>query len=97
MTWLFSTEAFDTPCRIEIEQSAEHFHAHVELDEATTAELISDCAKAVEGVVYPAYRRLNAALDELATERSDVQGCPVKCTVMPNENVGGNILLTDYQ
>jgi hypothetical protein len=29
---LFSSEAFDTPCRIEIEQSAEHFHAHVELE-----------------------------------------------------------------
>lgn len=32
MTRLFSSEAFDTPCRIEVEQSAEHFHAHVELD-----------------------------------------------------------------
>lgn len=31
MTRLFSTERFDTPCRIEIEQSADHFHAHVEL------------------------------------------------------------------
>ena len=31
MTRLFSSESFDTPCRIEIEQSAEHFHAHVEL------------------------------------------------------------------
>lgn len=25
-------ETFETPCRIEIEQSEEHFHAHVELD-----------------------------------------------------------------
>jgi hypothetical protein len=32
MTRLLSTETFDTPCRIEVEQSAEHFHAHVELD-----------------------------------------------------------------
>lgn len=31
MTRLFSSEVFDTPCRIEVEQSAEHFHAHVEL------------------------------------------------------------------
>lgn len=31
MTRLFSSEVFDTACRIEIEQSAEHFHAHVEL------------------------------------------------------------------
>jgi hypothetical protein len=31
MTRLFSSETFDTPCRIEIEQSPEHFHAHVEL------------------------------------------------------------------
>lgn len=31
MTGLFSSETFDTPCRVEIEQSAEHFHAHVEL------------------------------------------------------------------
>lgn len=31
MTRLFSTERFDTACRIEIEQSPEHFHAHVEL------------------------------------------------------------------
>lgn len=31
MTGLFVAERFDTPCRIEIEQSAEHFHAHVEL------------------------------------------------------------------
>jgi len=28
---LFRTRRFDTPCRIEIEQSEEHFHAHVEL------------------------------------------------------------------
>ena len=32
MTRLFSSESFDTACRIEIEQSPEHFHAHVELD-----------------------------------------------------------------
>lgn len=32
MTRLLSSETFDTPCRIEVEQSAEHFHAHVELD-----------------------------------------------------------------
>jgi hypothetical protein len=32
MTALFSSQAFDTPCRVEIEQSAEHFHAHVELE-----------------------------------------------------------------
>ncbi len=32
MTGLFSSEIFDTGCRIEIEQSPEHFHAHVELD-----------------------------------------------------------------
>ncbi|WP_448658386.1 hypothetical protein ACPVPU_13060 [Sphingomonas sp. CJ99] len=31
MTRLFSTERFDTECRIEVEQSPEHFHAHVEL------------------------------------------------------------------
>jgi hypothetical protein len=31
MIRLFSPEPFDTPCRIEIEQSPEHFHAHVEL------------------------------------------------------------------
>ena len=31
MARLFSTETFDTACRIEIEQSPEHFHAHVEL------------------------------------------------------------------
>ena len=31
MTRLFSSEVFETPCRIEIEQSPEHFHAHVEL------------------------------------------------------------------
>ncbi|MFN3510685.1 MAG: hypothetical protein ACK4ZA_04955 [Tsuneonella troitsensis] len=27
-----STRSFDIPCRIEIEQSEEHFHAHVELE-----------------------------------------------------------------
>jgi hypothetical protein len=32
MTRLLSSEIFETPCRIEVEQSAEHFHAHVELD-----------------------------------------------------------------
>ncbi|NJS14829.1 MAG: hypothetical protein HC788_09730 [Sphingopyxis sp.] len=32
MTRLLSTESFETPCRIEVEQSADHFHAHVELD-----------------------------------------------------------------
>jgi hypothetical protein len=32
MTGLFSSESFETPCRIEVEQSADHFHAHVELD-----------------------------------------------------------------
>jgi hypothetical protein len=31
MTRLFSSESFETACRIEIEQSSEHFHAHVEL------------------------------------------------------------------
>lgn len=31
MIQLFSSAAFDTPCRIEIEQSPDHFHAHVEL------------------------------------------------------------------
>lgn len=28
---MFSRTRFDTPCRIEIENSHEHFHAHVEL------------------------------------------------------------------
>jgi len=32
MTRLLSSETFDMPCRIEVEQSAAHFHAHVELD-----------------------------------------------------------------
>lgn len=32
MTGLFSSKSFDTNCRIEIEQSPEHFHAHVELE-----------------------------------------------------------------
>lgn len=31
MIQLFSSVTFDTPCRIEIEQSPDHFHAHVEL------------------------------------------------------------------
>jgi hypothetical protein len=31
VTGLFSGPTFDTACRIEIEQSPEHFHAHVEL------------------------------------------------------------------
>ncbi|WP_299322427.1 hypothetical protein [Parasphingopyxis sp.] len=29
---LLRNESFDTGCRIEVEQSEEHFHAHVELD-----------------------------------------------------------------
>ena len=29
---LFREPAFDTPCRIAVEQSEAHFHAHVELD-----------------------------------------------------------------
>ncbi|WOE74542.1 hypothetical protein [Alterisphingorhabdus coralli] len=29
---LFSSETFDTGCQIEIEQSPDHFHAHVRLD-----------------------------------------------------------------
>jgi hypothetical protein len=29
---------FDTPCTILVEQSAEHFHAHVELPDAITME-----------------------------------------------------------
>lgn len=32
MTGLFSSKKFDTRCRVEIEQSPDHFHAHVELD-----------------------------------------------------------------
>ncbi len=32
MMTLLSGKKFDTNCRIEIEQSPEHFHAHVELD-----------------------------------------------------------------
>ncbi|WP_435418719.1 hypothetical protein WAB17_03885 [Parerythrobacter aurantius] len=32
MIGMFYAEAFDTGCRIEIEQSPEHFHAHVKLD-----------------------------------------------------------------
>jgi hypothetical protein len=31
MTGLFSARPFETGCRIEIEQSPDHFHAHVEL------------------------------------------------------------------
>jgi hypothetical protein len=31
MSGLFFAGRFDTPCRIEIEQSPDHFHAHVEL------------------------------------------------------------------
>lgn len=31
MTGLFSSKSFETACQIEIEQSPEHFHAHVEL------------------------------------------------------------------
>ncbi|MFN6933646.1 MAG: hypothetical protein ACK4NZ_00665 [Tsuneonella sp.] len=32
MIALFASQEFETGCRIEIEQSPEHFHAHVELD-----------------------------------------------------------------
>lgn len=32
MTRLLSSETFDTSCRIEVEQSSAHFHAHVKLD-----------------------------------------------------------------
>jgi hypothetical protein len=32
MTRLFSSERFDTSCRIEVQQNADHFHAHVDLD-----------------------------------------------------------------
>ena len=32
MTGLWAERSFETGCRIEIEQSAEHFHAHVKLD-----------------------------------------------------------------
>lgn len=32
MTRLFSTETFDTACRIEVQQSSDHFHAHVDLE-----------------------------------------------------------------
>ena len=32
MTGLFSSRKFETRCRVEIEQSPEHFHAHVELE-----------------------------------------------------------------
>lgn len=32
MIAMFYAEAFETGCRIEIEQSPEHFHAHVKLD-----------------------------------------------------------------
>lgn len=28
----FTATSFDTPCTITVEQSSEHFHAHVELD-----------------------------------------------------------------
>lgn len=31
MMGLFSSASFETTCRIEIEQSPDHFHAHVEL------------------------------------------------------------------
>lgn len=31
MSGLFFSETFDTQCRVEIEQSPDHFHAHVEL------------------------------------------------------------------
>jgi len=29
---IFRRASFDTPCRVLVEQSPEHFHAHVELD-----------------------------------------------------------------
>jgi hypothetical protein len=32
MTRFLSTETFDTACRIEVQQSSDHFHAHVDLD-----------------------------------------------------------------
>lgn len=32
MSGLFTGTSFETGCRIEIEQSPEHFHAHVKLD-----------------------------------------------------------------
>lgn len=32
MTSFLSSKSFDTGCRIEIEQSPDHFHAHVKLD-----------------------------------------------------------------
>lgn len=32
MTRIFSSEHFDTACKINVEQSADHFHAHVELE-----------------------------------------------------------------
>ena len=32
MTRFFSTETFDTACRIEVQQDANNFHAHVDLD-----------------------------------------------------------------
>ena len=32
MMALFTSDSFETGCRIEIEQSPDHFHAHVELD-----------------------------------------------------------------
>lgn len=33
-----SARSFDLPCRIEVEQSSEHFHAHVELPEEIEME-----------------------------------------------------------
>lgn len=32
MIGLLASKSFDTGCRIEIEQSSDHFHAHVKLD-----------------------------------------------------------------
>ncbi|WP_086608755.1 hypothetical protein [Erythrobacter donghaensis] len=34
----FSTESFETPCTITVEQSSEHFHAHVELTDEVAIE-----------------------------------------------------------
>ena len=33
-----STESFETPCTITVEQSSEHFHAHVELADEVAIE-----------------------------------------------------------
>ena len=39
---LLRQPSFDTPCRIQVEQSEAHFHAHVELD--------GDCLQKARGV-----------------------------------------------